>query len=468
LANSSIPKYFTRADTALPSLPVGIRGLNVLTPLPQSHWPTVLHMSTADAGGGAWDAAYRIHRSLLAADVRSYMCVASKKRDDPSVLRTSRSRFAIRALATIESRVVRLSFSTPNPYLHSAALFSCHPLTAIRSLKPDIVQLTWINGGFMTPEDVGRIEVPIVWRLADMWPFCGAEHFVTDSDRYQMGYLTTNRDPRERGIDLNRWVWERKRTAYAKANLTIVAPSHWIASLARKSALFSNRRIDVIPTGVDDDVFWPEPAGQARARFGIASDKFVLITAASSFNDVRKGVDDLRQLFLALASAGLADRVHVITAGKHGSEAFSNVVLPMTNLGYVRDSSLLRQAYSVAHLNICTSKHDNLPNTILEATACGCPTAAYDVGGVADAVGDGVSGFLFRPDDLAGLIRCVIEAVGSPTTVLEARAACVRHHLAHFTLARQAASFRKLYEDLLDHPRSSAAVGLAPDRYAAT
>ena len=224
----------------------------------------------------------------------------------------------------------------------------------------------------------------------------------------------------------------------------------------------------MIPTGVDDDVFWPEPAGQARARFGIASDKFVLITAASSFNDLRKGVDDLRELFLALTNAGLADRVHVITAGKHGSEAFSDAGLPMTNLGYVRDSSLLRQAYSAADLNICTSKHDNLQNTILEATACGCPTAAYEVGGVADAVVDGVSGFLFRPDDVAGLIRCVIEAIGNPTAVLEARAACVRHHLTHFTLARQAASFRRLYDDLLDRPRSCAAVGLAADRYAAT
>jgi glycosyltransferase involved in cell wall biosynthesis len=421
--------------------------------------PRILHMSMADSGGGAFDAAYRIHKSLRAASVDSYMCVAVKKTDDATVFRTRRSAFMLRALGTLEHRGVRSLFRTPNPYLHSAGCFSCHPDNLVRDLRPDIVQLTWVNGGFMTPEDVGRLQVPVVWRLADMWPFCGAEHFVTDSDRYQTGYLHTNRDKRERGVDLNRWVWQRKRHAYAKADLTIVAPSRWIASLAQRSALFAQRRIEIIPTGVDDESFWPEPMVPARERFGISSDAFVLVTAATSFKDPRKGVEDLRNLFLFLARAGLSNQVHLITAGKHDSDIFSDVGLPMTNLGYVRDSTLLRQAYSAAQLNVSASKHDNLPNTILEATACGCPTAAYDAGGVADAVIDGTTGFLLQPGDLDGLCRCVKAAIDAPAVIGGFSQACRRHHTQHFTLQAQAAGFCRLYEELLAHRRSRVILG---------
>lgn len=413
----------------------------------------VLHLSTADSGGGAFDAAYRIHKSLRDASFDSHMCVAVKKRNDSTVVRTRRSAFVLRALATLEHRGMNLFFGTQNPYLHSAGCFSCRPDAMVRDFRPDIVQLTWVNGGFMSPEDVGRITVPVIWRLADMWPFCGAEHFTTDSDRYITGYLPTNRDKRERGVDLNRWVWQRKCRAYSKADLTIVAPSRWIATQARKSFLFAQRRIEIIPTGIDDSIFWPEPMHLAREKLGIAIDAFVLVAASGSFRDPRKGVQDLRDLFRKLSYANRLNQLHVITVGRNDSEVFSNIGLPMTHLGYVRDSNLLRRAYSAAQLNLCTSTHDNLPNTILESHACGCPTAAYDVGGVNDAVIDGVTGFLLPPGDLDALCRCVSRVIAEPGIVVSFRENCRRYHLQAFTLEAQVSGFRRLYSDLLDGQR---------------
>ena len=52
---------------------------------------------------------------------------------------------------------------------------------------------------------------------------------------------------------------------------------------------------------------------------------------------------------------------------------------------------------------IAPSTVENLPNTILEAMACGTPVVAYDAGGIRDAVGHGKTGWLTKAGDREGL-----------------------------------------------------------------
>ena len=58
------------------------------------------------------------------------------------------------------------------------------------------------------------------------------------------------------------------------------------------------------------------------------------------------------------------------------------------------------------------SRQDNLPNTGLEAHACGTPVVAFKTGGLPDIVDDRVTGALaepFEPASLAACIRWVLE-----------------------------------------------------------
>ena len=43
-----------------------------------------------------------------------------------------------------------------------------------------------------------------------MWPFCGAEHYTSD-ERYKIGYLKNNRPNYEKGLDINKIIWEKKK-----------------------------------------------------------------------------------------------------------------------------------------------------------------------------------------------------------------------------------------------------------------
>jgi glycosyltransferase involved in cell wall biosynthesis len=64
-------------------------------------------------------------------------------------------------------------------------------------------------------------------------------------------------------------------------------------------------------------------------------------------------------------------------------------------------------------LLILPSESETAPLTILEAMAAGLPVVATDVGGVSEAVEDGVTGILIRPRDARAIVDAVVSVVGS-------------------------------------------------------
>jgi phosphatidylinositol alpha-1,6-mannosyltransferase len=87
-------------------------------------------------------------------------------------------------------------------------------------------------------------------------------------------------------------------------------------------------------------------------------------------------------------------------------------------LGRLPDEAL-QKAYAASDVHVFPVQ--DLPNdpegfgmVALEAAAFGTPTAAYAVGGVVDAVADGVSGFLVAPGDTAALAEAVLSLMDKP------------------------------------------------------
>jgi glycosyltransferase involved in cell wall biosynthesis len=68
----------------------------------------------------------------------------------------------------------------------------------------------------------------------------------------------------------------------------------------------------------------------------------------------------------------------------------------------------VHELMQVSSLLLLTSSFEGTPNVVMEAQALGVPVVATKVGGVADIVVDGETGFLADKDDEAGLAdRCV-------------------------------------------------------------
>lgn len=384
----------------------------------------VLHVSASDGNGGAPRAAYRVHCAIRDAspgnDVRSSMLVARKTTDDPDVHTFERSR-----AREISSRVAyriaiqdRHLMRTSNSVMRSTAWMPTPALRRIDALDPDVVLLHWLGSPTLSVAQIGRLAAqrrPVAWRLADTWAFCGSEHYpnLDDDTRFVDGYLTDNRLEGERGLDLNRYTWERKRKHWTRP-IQIVAPSHWMARQAKRSALMHDWPVEVIPTPVDAAWWGAIPRDDARKQIQISgSRRIVLFGAIGGESDSRKGADLLRCALPHVASRFMdapKRSLELLTfGGPRGVERVGDVLV--RSVGRLDDDGL-RLHYSAADVVVVPSRQDNLPQTAVESIASGTPVVAFSIGGLPDIVKDRVTGRLvepFRPEALAEGITWVID-----------------------------------------------------------
>jgi glycosyltransferase involved in cell wall biosynthesis len=102
---------------------------------------------------------------------------------------------------------------------------------------------------------------------------------------------------------------------------------------------------------------------------------------------------------------------------------------------------------------------EGLPRVVLEALAVGTPVVATAVGGVPDAVTDGVTGRLVAPEDPAALADAVLATLEDPAGAARL-AAAGRHAVRAFSARQMLAEQHALYQRLL--ARRGIALGAAP------
>lgn len=93
---------------------------------------------------------------------------------------------------------------------------------------------------------------------------------------------------------------------------------------------------------------------------------------------------------------------------------------------------------------------EGLPNVVLEAFAAAKPVIASAVGGTPEVVEDGISGFLFAPDDVVGMSSKVTSLVDSKNLRIKMGRAGQKRVCNHFTFEEQTAAYANLYRRLLE------------------
>ena len=412
----------------------------------------IRYLSTLDVTGGAAQGAHRLHRGLKASGVDCRMLVCRKDGDDPSVdVIESPAGFPAWEERLQMERKLKASQVSPNPTVHSLNCFPSGLDMVLDELGADVLQFHWIGSETISIEEMGRLRTPVVWRLADQWAFCGAEHYMEPggTERFREGYLEDNRPPGHSGVDLDRWTWERKRHAWRGWNPVIVAGSHWLGRQARESILFRDKRVEVIPSGVETDVFRPLDKTEARQAHGLPLDKhIVLFSAMNAASDKRKGFDLLVHALREAASAGLGGSTELAVLGDDTPENPPDFGMPCHYLGRLKGDEALARAYSAADVAVAPSRLDNLPFTVMEALACGVPCCAFNVGGIPDMVEHRENGWLAPAYDTADLACGLAWILDDPDRAQALSRRARTKVEQEFGIELQAARYIKLYNNI--------------------
>lgn len=374
-------------------------------------------LSSFESSGGAARAANRLHKALVDHGVDSRMRVRTKSSDDWRVVGPKRPVDRLKAdVKSILETLPTLLQKTVNPILHSPGWISGVKASEINAFEADVVNLHWVCDGLISIANIGRITRPVVWTLHDSWTFCGMEHHpLNDEDvRFEQGYTRQNRPDYLKGLDLDRWTWNRKKRHFTRP-MNLVAPSSWLADKARRSAIAGEWPVTVIPNPLDTQTFRPMDKLFARTILNLPKDKkIILVGAFGSMMNKNKGFDLLTHALQWLASKeteSILD-IQLVVFGQSQPAIPIELPFPVTFMGHLSDDYSLSLLYNASDVVVVPSRMENLPQTATEAQSCGVPVVAFDVCGIPDAVEHDKTGYLAQPYDtidLANGVHWVLE-----------------------------------------------------------
>ena len=361
----------------------------------------IVHLNTHDVSGGAARAAHRLHTGLRNAGHDSRMVVAHAARQSDAVASvvSGAPLATMMAQRFVSAAGRRLSLQNVIPWPRTVV---GHPWVR----AADIVHMHNIHGNYLPLTHLASLskQRPVIWTLHDMWPLTGHCSFAFDCARWETGCGACPQIEAEVRLrrDTTALHWRLKRWAYGQSDLTVVAPSRWLAEIARRSPLLGRFPVRQIPYGLDTGVFRPLERAMARDLLGLPRDRMLTLFAADDAADPRKGSGYFVQALMRMPER-LREEMGVVLLGQNTSSIALPAGVASWDLATINDDRLLAAAFSAADLFVCPTLADNLPNTVLESVACGTPVVAFDSGGVSDIVRPMETGYLAPSRDAEAL-----------------------------------------------------------------
>lgn len=358
-------------------------------------------------GDGGSHAVMRLHAGLRRAGVDSTVLCVNKAIDSVELIRLEKSRIT-KKLDSILDRACR------KVGLNKALDVTSFRIPRLRAVQEaDILTIHGPTYGFCSYLAMPWLTAhkAAVFPLHDMWSFTGHCYHSMGCEKWKIGCGTC---PHPEvfppiSVDNTRLEWSLKKWAYDRSQLTVVAPSTWMAQQAKESML---GRFPVlhIPHGVDTEAYQPLDREACRRTLGIPMGKKVMMFLAADLNNKLKGGDLLIDALERLP-ASLRKEAVLLLLGNGGDKIAKAVDMPSIVLGYVGSDRLKAACYSAADVFVHPSRAEVFGYAVLESMACGTPVVGFRVGGVPDLVRPHVSGVLAEPFDIVQFVGGILEVI---------------------------------------------------------
>ena len=370
----------------------------------------VLIVNTSEKTGGAAVAANRLMEALKNNGVKAKMLVGDKQTDQITVVPLPRKwQLKWHFLRERLSIFLRLHFHREHLFEVDIANSGSDITRLPEFREADVIHLNWINQGMLSLDGIRKIlrsGKPVVWTMHDLWPATGICHYARTCPAFRTACHNCQLLPLHGSAnDLSRKVWERKKRLYHTSNIHFVACSRWLEEQAKQSALLTGQRVSSIPNTIDTHVFCPADKSEARLRAGLPAKGRIILFVSQKVTDERKGMAYFIEAVnrLACEHPEMKDDTAVAVLGTNAELVCGQISLKSFPLGYVADDRTIASIYNSADVYVLPSLEDNLPNTIMEAMACGVPCVAFRAGGIPEMIEHRRTGYLANFKDAADL-----------------------------------------------------------------
>ena len=237
----------------------------------------------------------------------------------------------------------------------------------------------------------------------------------------------------------------------------VICVSDALRRLVVRSRGLSENRLVTLHNGVDLGSFAPATEARTRAareRLRLGRSTPVLLTVAVLREP--KGIGYMLEALPRLLPA-FPDLRYVVVGDGPDRTRLEHMVARLGLGGSVLFAGTrndVNEILPAADVFVLPSLTEALPTVLAEAAACELPIVATDVGGVAEMVEDGVTGFVVPPADPAALATRCGELLAQPHFRRRMAAAGRRVAEERFDLDRQSERLGELYGMLVGQGRS--------------
>jgi putative colanic acid biosynthesis glycosyltransferase len=317
--------------------------------------------------------------------------------------------------------------------------------------KFDLIHLHNLHGYYLNLSFINflkKTNIPIIWTLHDGWSITGRCAYCFNCTRWKTGcgkcpdlslYPKTF-------IDSSNFMWKKKKKYFSSGwNPILVCPSQWLADIVKESYL-KEFSVKIIANAVNTKVFKPKDKNTVREKYGIPSEKKIVLILAADLEDERKGV---KYFFESLNYIQVKDGMVITVGEKINYDKIKGLEFEIKQMGYIKDQDELSNIYNLADVFCISSLNDNFPNTVIEAMACGIPVVGFKVGGISEQVTENC-GILVTLKDTKTLGKAIEKLLKEETIRKNFSLNCRERALQKYNINVFGNNYINLYKDILN------------------
>ncbi len=226
--------------------------------------------------------------------------------------------------------------------------------------------------------------------------------------------------------------------------MQIVVPTKKLFFQVKESPILKNKKVHLIPNGVDTFFFKPFKKKISRSKLKIPNRFSILFISHVAHNNFRKGTHILFKIINKLKNN---NNIQFIIAGidshKWNEYGFKNLVI----FDYDKDLEWKRFLYNSSDIILIPSVNENLPNVLLEAMSCGIPSISNDSGGINECVNES-NGILIKDMNVNKFVSEIIRLSKNKEELKNLKKNARKTIAKNFSVDKEIDTYIKIYEDI--------------------